>query len=91
MDKDISRQKGERIYVNVEKIGNSHNFDDKFVIFQGFSEHKNVFDKVIFNVFVTPVDERFSVISLMVRVYDDNINDILTSMDSDPRVSISPK
>lgn len=77
----------ERIYIDMSRIGNSHIFRDKYAIFQGFNEYKTMSGKVIFNVYVAPINERFSTLSVLVTVNNDNIDNILRSLDTYPKIS----
>jgi hypothetical protein len=71
---------GTRVYIDMEKVNNLHIFNEKYAIFHSFTEYRNVSGKVLFNVHVSPLSDRFATLSILVRVSKENVDDILTSL-----------
>lgn len=80
---------GDRVYVDMDKINNFHIFKQKYAVFHYFTEYKTHTGRTLFNVYVSPIGDYdgFSILSLLVKVDDNTIDDILTSLSiTDPRV-----
>lgn len=83
------KNNGQRVYVDMDKINNFHIFNEKYGVFHSFTHYDARTERTFFNVYVSPLNsaDGFSMLSLLVRVDDDTIDDILTSLSTtDPRV-----
>jgi hypothetical protein len=83
------KKNGNRVYVDMDKINNFHIFNQKYGVFHHFTEYNTYTGDTIFNVYVSPIgdNDNCSILSLLVKVNENTISNILTSLSTtDPRV-----
>lgn len=79
----MKKQAGVRVYIDMAKINNYHIFGQRYAIFNDFAEYRNISNKIIFNLYVSPYEDPMNILSVLVRVDSHNMEKILSCLSVD--------
>lgn len=75
-----ARYHNKRVLVDMDKINNYHIFREKFAVYHGHTIYENIQNDVIFNIYVSPINDMTATLSVLVKVTSDNFDKVSSSL-----------